>query len=114
MFAVSSAATCDRCAHAASIIKRSTKGTTSMSLPTIRIGSLVIHCHEFERMVAFWQQALHYVPREPPHGGWVVLRDPEQRGPNLSFQARGTKRPARNWLHLDLYTDNRDAEVERL
>jgi hypothetical protein len=85
-----------------------------MSPPTIRIGSIVIHCHQFERMVAFWQQALHYVPREPPRGGWVVLRDPEQRGPNLSFQARQTTRPARSWLHLDLYTDNQDAEVERL
>ena len=65
-------------------------------------------------MVAFWQQALHYVPREPPRGGWVVLCDPEHRGPNLSFQARETARPARNWLHLDLYTDNQKAEVERL
>jgi hypothetical protein len=82
--------------------------------PTVRIGSIVIHCHEFERMVAFWQEALHYVPREPARGGWVVLRDPEQRGPNLSFQARETQRPARNWLHLDLYTDNQDDEVERL
>lgn len=75
---------------------------------------MVIHCHEFERMVAFWQQALHYVPREPPRGGWVVLCDPEHRGPNLSFQARETARPARSWLHLDLYTDNQKAEVERL
>src|SRR6266567_4054026 len=30
----------------------------------MRVGSIVIHCHEFDRMVAFWQQALRYVPRE--------------------------------------------------
>lgn len=65
-------------------------------------------------MVAFWQEALHYVPREPPRGGWVVLRDPEQKGPNLSFQARDKRHPGRNWIHLDLYTDNQSAEVERL
>jgi hypothetical protein len=80
----------------------------------MRIGSIVIHCHEFERMVAFWQNALHYVPRRPPQGGWVVLRDPEGKGPNLSFQAREKRRPVRNWLHLDLYTNMRDEEVNRL
>jgi len=41
-------------------------------------------CYEFDKMSAFWQQALHYVPREPAKGGWVFLRDPEGRGPNLS------------------------------
>jgi hypothetical protein len=24
----------------------------------VRIGSIVIHCHEFDRMVSFWQNAL--------------------------------------------------------
>jgi catechol 2,3-dioxygenase-like lactoylglutathione lyase family enzyme len=80
----------------------------------IRIGAIVIHCHEFQRMVSFWRDALHYVPREPARGGWVVLRDPQGRGPNLSFQSRETKRPSRSWLHLDLYTDNQHREVERL
>ena len=80
----------------------------------MRIGSIVIHCHEFERMVAFWQNALHYVPRELANDGWVVLRSPDGRGPNLSFQARETKRARRSWIHLDLYTDRRDDEVDRL
>jgi hypothetical protein len=80
----------------------------------IKIGSIVIHCHEFDRTVAFWQDALHYVPREPARGGWVVLRDPRGRGPNLSFQARDRRPAHRNWIHLDLYTANQEAEVERL
>jgi|SRR5919198_1674349 catechol 2,3-dioxygenase-like lactoylglutathione lyase family enzyme len=80
----------------------------------LRIGSIVIHCHQFDRMVAFWQAALGYVPRAPTRGGWVVLRDPSARGPNLSFQARETPAKARSWLHLDLYAENRDAEVARL
>ena len=81
---------------------------------TVRIGSIVIHCHQFERMLEFWQSALHYVPREPAAGGWVVLRDPQGKGPNLSLQARNRRAARRNWLHLDLYTAARDGEVQRL
>jgi hypothetical protein len=80
----------------------------------MRIGSIVIHCHEFDRTVAFWQAALHYVPREPAKDRWVVLRDPAGRGPNLSFQGRDTRPRSRSWVHLDLYTGDQPAEVERL
>jgi catechol 2,3-dioxygenase-like lactoylglutathione lyase family enzyme len=80
----------------------------------MRIGSIVIHCHDFDRTVAFWQAALHYVPRQPAKNGWVVLRDPEGKGPNLSFQGRDTRPRSRSWIHLDLYTANQQAEVDRL
>jgi catechol 2,3-dioxygenase-like lactoylglutathione lyase family enzyme len=80
----------------------------------VRIGSVVIHCHEFDRMLAFWQEALGYVPRRPPDGGWVVLVDPTARGPNISLQARDRPAKGRSWLHLDLYTPVRDQEVHRL
>jgi len=80
----------------------------------MKIGSIVIHCFEFDRMVKFWQDALHYVPRNPPTGDWVVLRDPKGRGPNLSFQKREKRAEKRSWLHLDLYTDSQKCEVERL
>jgi hypothetical protein len=80
----------------------------------MKIGSIVIHCCEFERTVAFWQSALRYVPRAPANGGWVVLRDPQGKGPNLSFQARERRPRHRSWVHLDLYTSNRDNEVDRL
>jgi hypothetical protein len=36
-------------------------------------------------MLAFWQEALHYVTTEPAKGGWVILRDPQGRAPNLSL-----------------------------
>lgn len=80
----------------------------------MKIGSIVIHCHDFDRMIAFWQAALHYVPREPAKDGWVVLCDPEGKGPNLSFQGRERRPRDRSWLHLDLYTADQQAEVERL
>src|SRR5215467_11791029 len=61
----------------------------------MKIGSIVIHCHDFDRTGAFWQAALHYVPREPAKDGWVVLRDPEDNGPNFSFQGRDRRRRSR-------------------
>src|SRR5690348_15658036 len=71
----------------------------------LKIGSVVIRCYEFERMVAFWQEALHYVPREPSDGSWVILRDPEGKGPNISLQRVSERRSGkRSRLHLDLYT----------
>ena len=81
----------------------------------MKIGSIVINCYEFDKMLAFWQQALHYVPRQPPNAGWVVLRDPEGLGPNISLnQVQEKHSGKRSRLHLDLYTGNRDSEVERL
>jgi hypothetical protein len=83
--------------------------------PEVRIGSIVIRCFEFDKMMAFWQEALHYVPREPAEPGWVVLRDPAGRGPNVSLDKVPDRRSGkRSRLHLDLYTSNQPAEVERL
>jgi catechol 2,3-dioxygenase-like lactoylglutathione lyase family enzyme len=81
----------------------------------MRVGSIVIRCYEFDRMLAFWQEALHYVPRAPAEGGWVVLQDPLGRGPNISLDQHPERRQGkRSRLHLDLYTSDQENEVERL
>lgn len=81
----------------------------------IKIGSIVIRCYEFERMMGFWQAALGYVPVRPASGGFVILSDPERQGPNISLDQSPEKRTGkRSWLHLDLYADDQAAEVERL
>ncbi len=92
----------------------------------MKIGSIVVRCYEFDRMLAFWQEALGYEPREPARGGWVVLRDPEGRGPNVSLDRvpkPGSPTPSARTLeplgktsrvHLDLYTTDQEGEVERL
>jgi lipopolysaccharide/colanic/teichoic acid biosynthesis glycosyltransferase len=64
--------------------------------------------------MSFWQEARHYFPRQPAEGGWVVLRDPEGRSPNISLNRVQEKPTGRNRLHLDLYTDDREGEVARL
>jgi Glyoxalase-like domain len=81
----------------------------------MKIGSIVIRCYAFDRMMAFWQEALHYVPREPAKGGCVVLRDPAGKGPNVSLDQIAERRVGkRSRLHLDLYTNDQEKEVERL
>lgn len=81
----------------------------------LKVGSIVIRCYEFDKMMAFWQEALRYVPREPAEDGWVVLRDPEGEGPNISLDRVPEKRTGkRSRLHLDLYTTEQESEVERL
>jgi catechol 2,3-dioxygenase-like lactoylglutathione lyase family enzyme len=84
----------------------------------VRVGSIVIRCVRFEELVAFWQAALGYVPREPPEDGWVVLTDPNGAGPNISFdrvaEGRLPRRGELSRVHLDLYTADQPAEVERL
>ena len=83
----------------------------------MKIGSIVIRCYEFDRMLAFWQEALHYVPRESVDDGWVVLCDPAGGGPNMSLEKipepfEPIGRTSR--VHLDLYTNDQQGEVERL
>ena len=78
------------------------------------IGSIVIDCSDFPRMMAFWRETLHYVPREPPEKDSVVLKDPDGHGPNLSLNltSEGPLEPYR--LHLDLYSSDPEREVERV
>ena len=81
----------------------------------MKIGSIVIRCYEFEKMLAFWREALHYVYREPPKDGWVILRDPAGKGPNISLDQVPERRSGkRSRLHMDLYAADQAAEVERL
>jgi hypothetical protein len=82
--------------------------------PHLRVGSIVTDCVEFHKMMAFWQGALHYAPKHPPEHGWVILRDPNGRGPNISLNQVRKRTPGRNNLHLDLYSNERESEVERL
>lgn len=80
----------------------------------VRVGSVVIDCSELPPMLAFWSQALRYVPREEPEDEWAVLSDPEGRGVNVSLQVVPERRAGKNRLHLDLYTADQRGEVERL
>ena len=86
----------------------------SMEKSNTWIGSIVVDCDDFPRMMAFWQEALHYVPREPAEEDSVVLKDADGKGPNrtLNLTSKGPLDEYR--LHLDLYTADPEQEVEWL
>ena len=80
---------------------------------TIRLGSTVINCADLELMTRFWSRALHLVPSSQAAGDdFRVLRD--EQGRRLSLQLARTPVTARDQMHLDLFTDDQAAEVERL
>ncbi len=85
-----------------------------MSLPALRVGSLVLSVEDLEAQVAFWCAALDYVPREPPTATYAMLLPRGGEGPNLALERRAsvTSEPPR--IHLDLYAQDQSAEVERL
>jgi catechol 2,3-dioxygenase-like lactoylglutathione lyase family enzyme len=82
----------------------------------LRIGSTVLNVADVERAMAFWTQALGYVPRDPGAGvgDFAVLCDPERTWSNLSLQLTREPKTAVNRVHLDLYADDRTREVGRL
>jgi hypothetical protein len=56
------------------------------------------------------------VEQAPAEEGWVTLRDPSGRGPNVSLDRVEQPPPLgeTSRAHLDLYTDDGPREVERL
>ena len=80
----------------------------------IWIGSIVVDCTNLPRMIEFWSEALHYVPRAPPQPDGVILKDPKDHGPNLNLNLT-LEGPLEEYrLHLDLYASDPAEEVERL
>jgi predicted enzyme related to lactoylglutathione lyase len=78
----------------------------------IRIGSPVINCADIDTMTDFWSQALELVPSSrEPGDDFRVLRGERV---NLSLQVAKTPVTARDQMHLDLYSDDAAAQVERL
>ena len=89
------------------------KSTESRGTTKARIGSIVIDVTDFARMLGFWSEALHYVPRIPPKGGWVVLKDPAGNGPNVSLN-QTDEGPLKEYrFHLDLYVTDPRGELDR-
>lgn len=77
------------------------------------VGSVVIDVNDLESMRRFWSDALGYeVGFE--RGDWVKLVDPHERGVTVSLQLVPEPRLGKNRLHLDLYSEDQKAEVERL
>jgi predicted enzyme related to lactoylglutathione lyase len=78
----------------------------------IRLGSTVINCADIDLMSTFWCQALGLVASSAdPADDFRVLHG---EGVSLSLQLAQSPVSARDQMHLDLYSSDQAADVERL
>lgn len=80
----------------------------------MRIGTVVMGTSDVRRAASFWKSALGYVEREPLEDDWVVLVPVDGSGVGLALGRSTAPVQEVPRVHLDLYTDEQDAEVERL
>lgn len=83
------------------------------------------------RLAEFWREALGYEHIETPDEilaevekavaagdldptGWAMLVNPDGTGPRLLFQRRPKSQTTDIPIHLDIHSEDRAAEVERL
>lgn len=79
----------------------------------LTIGAIVWGVRDLGRSIAFWSEALGYKLRREPDVDFAILEPKTGDGVQLSLNAAVTSdKPKRH--HMDLFTDNRAAEVERL
>lgn len=82
--------------------------------PGLIVGSVVIRVDDLEKQAAFWEAALGYVRREDDDDDFILLRPRHGVGPNVSLDRWGAPVQVPPKIHLDLYADDQEAEVERL
>lgn len=77
-----------------------------------KLGVLVIDCNDLEVAAEFWSQALGTGVRfrEEPYVGL----EPTGEGVRVVLQRVPEPKTSKNRMHIDLWTDNLEAEVERL
>lgn len=80
----------------------------------LRVGSIVIRVDDLERQAQFWQGALGYERRVDQRDKFAHLYPSDGNGPNVSLDALHSEARVPPRIHLDLYTDDRGVEVQRL
>jgi predicted enzyme related to lactoylglutathione lyase len=80
----------------------------------IRVGSIVLRVDDLERQAAFWEAALDYDRRVADEGDFILLRPKDGLGPNVSLDQHHSNLEVPPRIHLDLYTEDQAAEVQRL
>jgi catechol 2,3-dioxygenase-like lactoylglutathione lyase family enzyme len=80
----------------------------------LTLGAVVLRVQDLDRMVAFWSAALDLVRRAEPEDDWAALRPRDGGGVHLSLDLHRSEYALPPRFHLDLYADDRAAEVARL
>jgi catechol 2,3-dioxygenase-like lactoylglutathione lyase family enzyme len=90
-------------------------GACVRSPAVLRIGSIVLRVDDLQLQTKFWQAALGYVRRDDGKSNDFVLLGPSDgAGPHLSLDQVRSSLQVPPRLHLDLYTEDQAAEVDRL
>jgi Glyoxalase-like domain len=96
-----------------------------------RLNNITFACDEPVQLAEFWREALGYEHIETPGEvlaevekavaagdldptGWAMLVNPDGTGPRLLFQRRPKSQTTDIPIHLDIHSEDRPAEVERL
>ena len=80
----------------------------------LTVGSIVIRVDDLERQRAFWSAALDYVAPPSDSDDFVLLKPRDGNGPNVSLDRVRANVQVPPKIHLDLYSENQAADVERL
>ena len=80
----------------------------------LRVGAIVIRVDELERQAHFWKQALGYERRIDDSDKFVHLYPSDGNGPDVALDALRSEVQVPPRIHIDLYTDDRESEVQRL
>jgi predicted enzyme related to lactoylglutathione lyase len=85
----------------------------------LSVGTVVIGVGDLHRAVAFWTQALHYVPKREvkPDDDFMILVPSAGTGAHLALDVSESAVQPYPRIHLDLYAGDaadQAAEVERL
>jgi catechol 2,3-dioxygenase-like lactoylglutathione lyase family enzyme len=80
----------------------------------LKVGSIVWGVRDVPRAIAFWTEALAYRPLRPPSLNWAILVPRDGPGVQLAITQVSSEAQDHQRHHLDLYTSDREAEVERL
>ncbi len=74
---------------------------------------LVLDCQDPQLLAAFWSEALGYANLGEA-GSYVLLLDPDDRGPKLLLQGVPEAKQVKNRMHLDIDAVDIETEASRL
>jgi len=88
--------------------------TAGVGVGDLHVATVVVNVTDMGRAVAFWEALLGYRRRELPWDPeFMMLVNPSGKGLPLSLQLTDTDAPGPARIHLDLYTKEQEAQVER-
>lgn len=84
-----------------------------MSSP-FHLGQVVVDCLDAEQLASFWSQLLDLPIAEGASQFWAMIAAPTDKSlPAMMFLQVAQITPGKNKWHLDLFTEDPDAQIER-